>query len=316
MAAAFNPSRIMAHRRNTLKAFRALANSGINCLRERMRYAQIAGSFMPDIGRGTAASLRAANALAAGPKITDAIIQTAREAVPGDPQSRMAFDTGIQLARGRNLSHAAIDVARNQIPPETRAVFDTAVTLGKGQNLQQEAWRGIGDLLTPSPYVNHPLSFTHHALRGRNLQHAALSRDGRRMYQHLRREADFETPDEFTLPATHEEMEEIRHKLRGSRVRPRRSRPRHPKKSTHFGTPHRGERPRRPASRPRPVRQPIKVMSRHKVIHAPRHSSEFIRWVQQALNDVLGLNLIVDGIPDLATRGRHTRFPEEIQAAC
>lgn len=43
----------------------------------------------------------------------------------------------------------------------------------------------------------------------------------------------------------------------------------------------------------------------------PVHGTEFVRWVQSALNNVLGLRLAVDGIRNAATRSALRRFQEQ-----
>jgi hypothetical protein len=94
-----------------------------------------------------AAALGAANALAAGRPISEAMIQAARSAIPGGRLAQAAFDVGMNLAQGKNLSQAALAAARNQLPAASRAAFDTAVALGQGKNLQQAAYASAGRVL-------------------------------------------------------------------------------------------------------------------------------------------------------------------------
>lgn len=43
----------------------------------------------------------------------------------------------------------------------------------------------------------------------------------------------------------------------------------------------------------------------------PAHGTEFVRWVQSSLNQVLGLNLSVDGVMNAPTRSALRRFQEQ-----
>ncbi len=43
----------------------------------------------------------------------------------------------------------------------------------------------------------------------------------------------------------------------------------------------------------------------------PQHGSEYVRWVQSSLNQIMGLSLPVDGIMDAATRSALRRFQEQ-----
>jgi peptidoglycan hydrolase-like protein with peptidoglycan-binding domain len=80
-----------------------------------------------------------------------------------------------------------------------------------------------------------------------------------------------------------------------------------------------GRRP--PAYRPRPSRvirrhprsvfvdEPVTCICPEKT--CPQHGTEYIRWVQSALNSVLGLRLPVRGTMDAATRSAVQRFQEQ-----
>lgn len=71
----------------------------------------------------------------------------------------------------------------------------------------------------------------------------------------------------------------------------------------------------RPAVRP-PLRRPPRALLRPRVRVAgapapcvcPAHGTEFVRWVQSALNDVLALRLPVNGVMDAAARGALRKF--------
>lgn len=312
LGAAVKFGRDVVRGRNVANAFRGLAKSGINDLRERMRYAQIAASFVPGVGTGVAATLGAANALAAGRPISDALIEGARAAIPGGPLAQAAFDVGVNLAKGRSLSQAALNAARNQIPPGGRAAFDTAVALGKGQSLQRAAWANAGRLLPASPYVNNAASFARYAAQGKNLQQVALSRQGRELFNRLQHEVEFEIPEDL-MPATTEDMIRVGRALRSFPSRQRKSQPRPIYKQNPTARPRPRSISKPPRIRPANVRRPVKVISRPPIVQVPQPASEYMRWVQRALNDVLGSNLIVDGIPDRTTRNAIRDFQKQNQ---
>jgi len=172
-----------------------------------MRIAQTVASFVPGVGTGVAAALGAANALASGRPITDALIEAARSAIPGGALAQAAFDVGVNLAKGRSLSEAALAAARNRLPAGAGAAFDTAVALGKGQSLQRAALAGAGQILARSPYAANAMSFARHAGLGRNLQLAALSPAGRRVARRIWREIDefeYEISPDFEVPSSAE----------------------------------------------------------------------------------------------------------------
>lgn len=65
------------------RVLRKAAQSGIDDVRERLKFAEMVAPFIPGLGTGVAAALGAANALAAGKPITEALISAARSAIPG-----------------------------------------------------------------------------------------------------------------------------------------------------------------------------------------------------------------------------------------
>lgn len=79
-----------------------------------------------------------------------------------------------------------------------------------------------------------------------------------------------------------------------------------------------GRRPRgpRPPRRPRPpvpfpARRPVFVRGAVPPCVCPAHGTEFVRWVQSALNRLLGENLTVNGIMNAASRAALRRFQEQ-----
>ena len=96
---------------NLLRAARVAAESGAKNLRESVRFAAMGAAFVPGVGTGVAAALGAADALASGKRITDAVMAAARSAVPGGAVAHAAFDFGAGLARGQSVSKTALEVA-------------------------------------------------------------------------------------------------------------------------------------------------------------------------------------------------------------
>jgi hypothetical protein len=165
---------------NVLKAMQKAAQGQIGDLRQSLQFAAMVAPFIPGLGTGVAAALAAANALAAGQPITEALIAAARGAVPGGAVAQLAFDTAINLAKGKNVGEALLNSARSRLPggPAAQAAFDGALALAKGKNIQDAAFAAAGRLLPPSPYAADALSFVQKVASGQNVQRAALSTAG------------------------------------------------------------------------------------------------------------------------------------------
>src|SRR5215813_10594238 len=78
----------VAKKNNLLRAARVVAEAGAKNVRESVRVAAAAASFVPGVGTGAAAALGAAEALASGKKLSDVAIAAASSAVPGGAISR------------------------------------------------------------------------------------------------------------------------------------------------------------------------------------------------------------------------------------
>ena len=77
---------------------------------------------------------------------------------------------------------------------------------------------------------------------------------------------------------------------------------------------HRARTPNKPKPRPRP--QPLRVGSARREYTpspcvCPQHKTEFVRWVQHSLNQVLGLQLPVSGVMNAEARRALRRFQKE-----
>ena len=165
---------------NILKAAQTAAQAGIGDLRKSLQFAAMVAPFVPGIGTGVAAALGAANDLAAGQPITDALIAAARTAVPGGAIAQFAFDTAMNLAKGRPIAQALLESARSRVPggPAAQAAFDAGLALAKGRNIQDAMFAAAGRVLPKSPYASNALAFVEKVASGQNVQRAALSTAG------------------------------------------------------------------------------------------------------------------------------------------
>jgi peptidoglycan hydrolase-like protein with peptidoglycan-binding domain len=140
---------------NLAKAMKNAAGAGIKDVREQLRFVQMVAPFVPGIGTGVGAALGAANALAEGKPITEAVIAAARGALPGGPAAQAGFDVAVNLAQGKNLSAAALDAARRALPGGAlaRAAFDTAVGIAEGKKIQEATINAARKALPGGPTV-------------------------------------------------------------------------------------------------------------------------------------------------------------------
>lgn len=135
---AFDAGRAALRGENLARALQQAGKAGINDVREQLRFVQMVAPFVPGVGSGVAAALGAANALAEGRPITQALVAAARGALPGGVAAQAAFDTALNLAQGKKLGAAVLEASRQALPggPLARAAFDTAVAIAEGQRLQ------------------------------------------------------------------------------------------------------------------------------------------------------------------------------------
>lgn len=177
----------IARGENVFKALEQAGTAAVGDVRKGLQLASTVASFVPGIGTGVAAALGAANALANGEPITDAVIAAARSAIPGGQIAQAAFDVAANLAKGKNLGDAMLDAARKRLPggPLVQAAYDAGLALAKGQSLQQAALQATGRLLPKSPFAANALSFVNKAMSGQNIQTAALSNLGTAAYKKM-----------------------------------------------------------------------------------------------------------------------------------
>ncbi len=176
---------------NVLKTIQKSAQGQIGDLRKSLQFAAMVAPFIPGVGTGVAAALGAANALASGQPITEALIAAARSALPGGAIAQMAFDTATNLAKGKNIGEALLNSTRSRVPggPAAQAAFDAALTLAKGKSIQDAAFAAAGRVVPPSPYAADALSFVKKVASGENIQRAALSSLGNHILKRIERQA-------------------------------------------------------------------------------------------------------------------------------
>jgi len=145
--------------------------------------------------------------LAQGRSLATAALEAARRALPGGALARAAFDTALAIGQGRRLQDIGLAAVRSSLPGGAAAQqgFDLAVSVARGRNptravlaaarasLPGPAARAAFDAtasaraLRASPHAADVLSFARTAVRGRNLQTAALSDAGRQVLARIRR---------------------------------------------------------------------------------------------------------------------------------
>jgi hypothetical protein len=121
-------------------------------------YVQSVMSFVPGVGTGISAALGAAQALADGRRIDEAIIAGARGAIPGGPMAQMAFDAAWGLAHGRPVDTVVLGALRDRLPAGlAQRAFDTGVALAAAKSAQdrREALKtaALGALTSNLPAV-------------------------------------------------------------------------------------------------------------------------------------------------------------------
>jgi hypothetical protein len=209
------------------KALRGSVSSHVDAVRDQLKLAEMVAPFIPGVGTGVAAALSAANALASGRPITEAVVAAARGALPGGAIAQAAFDTALNLARGKNIGEALLETARNRLPggPAARAAFDGAVALAQGKKLQDAAFAAAGRILPPSPYAADALAFVKRVANGQNIQHAALSVLGQRAIRQIENRAGIVKRELELELAGSADLEETLRRMRGIPIAQDQARP-------------------------------------------------------------------------------------------
>lgn len=101
-------------------------------------YVQSVLSFVPGVGTGISAAIGAAQALADGRSITQAIVAAAKSAIPGGPLAATAFDAAWGLAHGRPIDSVALEALRSRLPGDlAKKAFDTGLALAVAKTAQE-----------------------------------------------------------------------------------------------------------------------------------------------------------------------------------
>jgi hypothetical protein len=118
----------------------------VAAVREAAPYIQTVVSLVPGVGTGVSAALGAATALMDGRPIGDALLSGVRDALPGGPAGKLAFDTAKGLMSGERIDEAALHAARGQLPKEAQKAFDIGVAVLQGRKLQEAVLAAVKDL--------------------------------------------------------------------------------------------------------------------------------------------------------------------------
>jgi hypothetical protein len=191
MAIAIDAGSRLARGQSLGAALKGAVVGQVDAVRDQLKLAEMVAPFIPGIGTGVAAALGAANALAQGRPITEAVLAAARGAMPGGAIAQAAFDTALNLAKGKNIGEALLATARDRLPggPVAKAAFDGALALAQGKRLQDAAFAAAGRILPPSPFAADALSFVQRVSNGQNVQQAALSVAGQRALRQVTNQA-------------------------------------------------------------------------------------------------------------------------------
>jgi hypothetical protein len=174
---------------NLVAAVKAAAKAGIADEREALRFVAMVAPFVPGVGTGVAAALGAADALANGKPITQALIAGVRGSIPGGSAAAFGFDAAAGLIQGKRVDESLLTAARNRLPQgPAQAAFDTAVALAQGKKAQEALILGAGKLLPPSQYSADAADFARRALAGENLGQAALTTGGNAVLRRARQQ--------------------------------------------------------------------------------------------------------------------------------
>lgn len=114
-------------------------NDAAGVVQDALPYVETALSLVPGVGTGVAAALSAAESLAKGQPITDALINAAQDAMPGGPAARMAFRTAVHMAKGKAIDEAVLNAAKAELPDAAQKAFDAGLAMAEGKRLQDVA---------------------------------------------------------------------------------------------------------------------------------------------------------------------------------
>lgn len=97
-------------------------------------------SLVPGIGTAVSIGMSAAYAYGHHLSLGDSIMETARGLLPGGVAANTAFDIAVGLVEGQSLEEAAINAAREQLPPGIpRYAFDRGLDAASGHDPTEQA---------------------------------------------------------------------------------------------------------------------------------------------------------------------------------
>jgi peptidoglycan hydrolase-like protein with peptidoglycan-binding domain len=153
----------IAQGKNVIQSLSDTVKRDLQSAKDLAPYAQAVLSVVPGVGQGVNAAIAAGNALAHGQNITDALVSGVKGMLPGGPLAQEALDTAYSLAKGQNITDAVANAARNRLPEgPARMAFDTGLALAHGKNVQDlakdQGMRFLSDQL--SPFAGRAVSST------------------------------------------------------------------------------------------------------------------------------------------------------------
>lgn len=125
------------------RAFLASAKGQITAIRDVAPYAKFVASYIPGVGTGISAAIAAGTALADGRTITEAVLDAARNAVPGGALGKSVFDSALAIAKGNSISQVAMNAALANLPPAARDAANIAIHAAQGKNVRAGVLQAI-----------------------------------------------------------------------------------------------------------------------------------------------------------------------------
>src|SRR5262249_38847279 len=158
---------------------RALLDAGkqqVAMYRAALPLAQLGISFIPGLGHGVNAAIGAGLALAEGKRITEAMIEAVKNAVPGGPLAKAALDVGLRgavdLASGKSLDMVALDAARRNLPggDAAKVAFDAGLALAQGKKIQDAGLAAVGRFVPKDALAQGAFEMTKRVMAGKPTQ--------------------------------------------------------------------------------------------------------------------------------------------------
>lgn len=128
----------------------------IAATRQVAPYAQTVISFVPAVGPGVSGAIAASTALMAGMPIDQALLEGVKNAIPGGPAAQAAFAVTQAAVSGGNIVNAAAGVALDRLglPPEAKKIVASALVVAqkaaKGENIPKAALEEARNQLPPT----------------------------------------------------------------------------------------------------------------------------------------------------------------------